>query len=228
MDISIECLINICGDFFFVMFFLTTLITVVIEKVMLQRSKLSMNDISYAFYSVWAVIISVSVPEMPKTLISRIIFFMWVFYSLIMSTISQSFFTKLLSENNEIYIRTFLVNESDIENFFEIKDSALLTTDLNMNVKFQTYYKKMLKPCYFKHNHFFMIISPYYEPYNYKLMQYLKLSHFEDKVKHENDENEDYFTFSMLHLKIVFFLFIYGNVISFIVFLFEIFSFKMK
>ncbi|KAJ9590196.1 hypothetical protein L9F63_016685 [Diploptera punctata] len=54
------------------------------------------RNTSYTLYCVWAVITSVSVPKMPQTTTRRVIFLMWVCYSLILSNIFQSFFTSFL------------------------------------------------------------------------------------------------------------------------------------
>ncbi|KAJ9590197.1 hypothetical protein L9F63_016686 [Diploptera punctata] len=77
------------------MFIVSALISVLIQKSVFVEPKLSKNT-SYNLYCIWAVITSVSVPEMPQTTISRIILLMWICYSLILSTIFQSFFTSFL------------------------------------------------------------------------------------------------------------------------------------
>ncbi|KAJ9585066.1 hypothetical protein L9F63_020574 [Diploptera punctata] len=78
------------------MFLLSTVITVVIQK-SVSGETMSM---SYGFYYIWAVIVSVSVPKMPKTTLSRILFCMWVCYSFAISTVFQAFFTSFLIEPN--------------------------------------------------------------------------------------------------------------------------------
>ncbi|KAJ9590194.1 hypothetical protein L9F63_016683 [Diploptera punctata] len=109
--------------FLFLIFILSALITVLINKLASEETN-SSKSTSYTLYCIWAVITSVSVPEMPKTMTRRIIFFMWVFYSLVMSTIFLSFFTSFLIQSGL---------EKEISNIAELLQSNLtvyLTLDM--------------------------------------------------------------------------------------------------
>ncbi|KAJ9590204.1 hypothetical protein L9F63_016693 [Diploptera punctata] len=81
------------------LFFITCILMAVIT-IFLQRAKKSeyFNNLTYSLYCTWAVVTSVSVPQMPTTNKLRIFFFMWVCYCLTMSTVFQSFFTSFLIE----------------------------------------------------------------------------------------------------------------------------------
>ncbi|KAJ9599317.1 hypothetical protein L9F63_010184 [Diploptera punctata] len=73
-------------------------------------------SMSYGFYNIWAVIVSVSVPKIPKGTLSRMLFCMWVCYSLVISTVFQAFFTSFLIEPNV---------DKQISNMIELISSGL-------------------------------------------------------------------------------------------------------
>ncbi|KAJ9590193.1 hypothetical protein L9F63_016682 [Diploptera punctata] len=233
---------------------------------------------------------------MPKTTARRIIFFMWVFYSLIVSTIFLSFFTsfliqpglekeisniaELLQSNLTVYLTPdmfILLNEmfvnsgnldkklslytdktivqNQIEAFCRIYKSTIHVSDLDMKLNLKAYYQKGLKPCSFPfYTHPMNLVSfdthsPYYEPYNSKLLQYFEgglLEHLAttfnspcavpfnvtetliDKLRLDRDKSDEFFVLNLQHLKYVFILFMCGNLISFIVLVAEFIFFKIN
>ena len=80
---------------FFITCILSAGITVLIHR-SVGCDSLYYRNFSYSCYCIWAVVTSVSVPEMPNTSRLRIFFFMWVCYCLVISTVFQSFFTSFL------------------------------------------------------------------------------------------------------------------------------------
>ncbi|KAJ4431198.1 hypothetical protein ANN_19795 [Periplaneta americana] len=54
------------------------------------------RNINLSLYNAWAVLLGVSVPEMPKTWKLRLIFLLYVCYCFVMSTVFQAFFTSFL------------------------------------------------------------------------------------------------------------------------------------
>ncbi|KAJ9590192.1 hypothetical protein L9F63_016681 [Diploptera punctata] len=232
---------------------------------------------------------------MPQTTTRRIIFFMWVFYSLVVSTIFLSFFTtfliqpslekeisniaELFQSNLTVYLTLDMaiylhdmfnkpdkldklnfnfdnsVVENPIETFCRIDQSTIHVSDLDMKLNLKSYYQKGLKPCSFPfYTHSMNLISfesnsPYYEPYNSKLLQYFEgglLEHLAttfnspcavpfnvtgtliEKIRLERGENDEFFVLNLQHLKYVFILFMCGNLISFIAFIVEIIFFKIN
>ena len=102
------------------------------------------RNFSYSCYTIWAVVTSVSVPEMPRTTKLRIFFFMWTCYCLVISTVFQSFFTSYLidpgvlnqiSSTEELYSKNFSLY-ADIETmlFFSSKQNTNLTDLANMEL----------------------------------------------------------------------------------------------
>ena len=81
----------------FLMYNISAAVTIVIYKSAINDD-VRCTNISYTFYFTWAILTSVSVPDMPRTAVSRMLFLMWVCYSLILSTVFQSFFTSFLVE----------------------------------------------------------------------------------------------------------------------------------
>jgi hypothetical protein len=64
----------------------------------IQRISQEPRGASECFLAVWAVTLGVSVHQMPHTCRLRLFFFMWVCYSLAISTVFQGFFTSFLVE----------------------------------------------------------------------------------------------------------------------------------
>ncbi|KAJ4431199.1 hypothetical protein ANN_19796 [Periplaneta americana] len=54
------------------------------------------RNINLSLYNAWAVLLGVSVPEMPKTWKLRLVFLLYVWYCFVMSTVFQAFFTSFL------------------------------------------------------------------------------------------------------------------------------------
>ena len=79
-------------------FIVAAAITIIIHKYA-NTDYMLYNSTSYNLYSIWAIFTSVSVPRMPKTTIFRILFLAWLYNSIILSTIFQSFFTSFLIES---------------------------------------------------------------------------------------------------------------------------------
>ena len=75
---------------------LSAVILMLIHKFKFESSRF--KSISYNFYYIWAIVTSVSVPQIPTTTRLRIVFIVWVCYSMIISTVFQSFFTSFLIE----------------------------------------------------------------------------------------------------------------------------------
>ncbi|KAJ9590195.1 hypothetical protein L9F63_016684 [Diploptera punctata] len=268
------------------LFFITCiLMTVIIILLQRTRKSESFNNLSYSHYYIWAVVTSVSVPQMPTTSKLRIFFFMWVCYCLIMSTVFQSFFTSFLIEpGTEEQINTFeellntdfeiltdsgtifhffvyfgfryKVNEIGhkfrlpkfpIEEFFTHERSAVIASDLDMKLKFPRYWA-WIKPYYFYFSVdysmtflYFNPFSPYYEAFNSRIVQFheagLFTKHIDDFIssksesvlnvtvlesKLENETTEKYFIFNMKHMKVVFILYLFGNILSVVVFTAEV------
>ncbi|KAJ9593498.1 hypothetical protein L9F63_014951 [Diploptera punctata] len=110
--------------FLFLMFIGSTLITVLIHKLSFEESKRSRST-SYNLYCIWAAITSVAAPEMPQTITRRIIFLMWICFSLVLSTIFQSFFTSFLIQPGV---------EKEISNILELFKSNLAIYSSNVTI----------------------------------------------------------------------------------------------
>ncbi|KAJ9574684.1 hypothetical protein L9F63_008145 [Diploptera punctata] len=269
-------------------FILSTLITVFIHKTV-KADPSKYNEISYGFYSIWAILTSVSVPRMPASNKLRILFMMWVLFSMIISTVFQSFFTSYLIEpGTEKQISTLkeILNsnltilgdagmffmwhvmetkgiselfkergnkikmlDNAIEEYFRIKNSVLAAIDLEMKIKLYRYARYM-KTCNFLelsqivHTINFIPYSPFYESYNTRIVQYFEggifkplidnftsstsfsspnITQFEDKLKIEANQSDEYFILNFHHLNVAFYALIIGYVTSCVIFICEIF-----
>ncbi|KAJ9597910.1 hypothetical protein L9F63_011197 [Diploptera punctata] len=82
---------------FFLTCILMAVITISIRKIN-KSEHVYFNSITYSLSCIWAVVTSVSVPQMPRTTMFRMFFIMWVCYCLIFSTVFQSFIISFLIE----------------------------------------------------------------------------------------------------------------------------------
>jgi len=84
-----------------VVFILLSVISAVITAIIQKYDTIDSaryKSASYSLYCIWAILTSVSVPKIPERALFRILFLLWVCYSLILSTVFQSFFTSFLIE----------------------------------------------------------------------------------------------------------------------------------
>ena len=151
-------------------------------------------------------------------------------------------------ENNQVLRES----ESAIEDFFRVKYSAVVSSELNMklntpsnltSIKFCSFLYRANPP----HRGIFKPSSPYYEAFNSKIFQYFEaglfikivnnyvysnlqpqnnLTRIEDIVS--SDKEEHYFSYSLQHLSILFYIYLCCIVISFIALLGEIITNKIK
>ncbi|KAJ9582610.1 hypothetical protein L9F63_023040 [Diploptera punctata] len=116
----------------FAVFIISTILSIIIQKLDLDEANHSIS-ISYGFYCIWAVIVSVSAPEMPTSIIPRILFLMWLSYSLAISTVFQVFFTSFLIEpgvDKQISSIAEIINSSLS---FVGKSELLISVDIELN-----------------------------------------------------------------------------------------------
>ena len=82
----------IAFSLFFIMFVIRKASIILANETDFYKNMLS------CFYSMWAILVGTSVTQMPVTSRVRVIFILWVLYSLAISTIFQAFFTSFLIE----------------------------------------------------------------------------------------------------------------------------------
>ncbi|KAJ9583580.1 hypothetical protein L9F63_022076 [Diploptera punctata] len=83
---------------FFVLVFFGVTINKICKTVSNHEESICYKTVTACFINIWAIILGVSVSEMPRTLRVRVFFFLWVCYSLIITTVFQAFFTSFLIE----------------------------------------------------------------------------------------------------------------------------------
>ncbi|KAJ9573928.1 hypothetical protein L9F63_008690 [Diploptera punctata] len=229
------------------------------------------REISYNVYFIWSILTSVSVSKIPKTTRVRVFFLQLVCYVLVMSTLFQSFFTSFLTEPvmergittvEELIIskqRRFQTSalmelnsggiriqrsSTPIENFLNIENSAVLTTEIYMKLKISNR-MRLEKPCSFlflsetSQCVIFHGLSPFYEAFNLKVMRSLESGlvikllddYFSSDVNinetlttytFRRNQQEEYFAIDLQHLRIVFFIYLFGMTVRIFVFIFEI------
>lgn len=99
----------------------------------------ALKTISNCICISWAIFISVSVPEMPKTWKLRIFFLIYVWYCFAMSTVFQAFFVSYLVEPGfEKKIETIeeLIDSNVIYGYNAAMEMGMTTTDYTDHLKF--------------------------------------------------------------------------------------------
>ncbi|PSN54859.1 Ionotropic receptor 656 [Blattella germanica] len=100
---------------FFLVLIITACIIHFISLHTFRKDSSIFNSLVMCFYCMWAVILGVSVPDMPHTSIIRSLFLLFVWYAFVMNTLFQTFFTSYLVDPGIIdQIRTIdaLLNAS--------------------------------------------------------------------------------------------------------------------
>ncbi|XP_033611240.1 uncharacterized protein LOC117283066 [Cryptotermes secundus] len=109
----------------------------------------SYKSVSHCFYSVWAVLMGVSVPKQPTTSNLRVLFLLYVCYCFAMSTVFQALFVSYLVEPaHEKKIKTFdeLQDSDVIYGYHPIVDLFLFTAEFPALQKFSEN-KKLKEEC---------------------------------------------------------------------------------
>ena len=142
-------------------------------------------------------------------------------------------------------------SETPIEDFFKIDKSAVIAANWDMILRFKKRLKDT-KPCSFLHTSqanflaFFSPTSVYNDAFNNKVLQHFEgglidklLQNYTSlkfrlqnttqiEIKFSRVQDEEYFVFNAQHLSVTFFIYLWGNGASLLVFLGEIASHKFK
>ena len=110
--------------------FLTAVIMWCIARITLESH--TYKTISSVFYNVWAVVMGVSVTQMPRTLHLRLVIFPWICYCFAISTVFQIFFTSYLVDPGL---------QTQITSLQELLDSKI---EFGFRSEIETYYKESL------------------------------------------------------------------------------------
>ena len=146
---------------------------------------------------------------------------------------------------------TYNGSESPIEDFFKLEKSAVIATNWDMILRFERRLK-YIRPCSFLHTSqanlltYFNPTSVYHDAFNNKVLQHFEgglidklLQNYTSlkfrlqnttqiQIKFAMVQDEEYFVFTAQHLSVTFFIYMWGNGVSFLVFLGEIASYKLK
>ncbi|KAJ9583130.1 hypothetical protein L9F63_022526 [Diploptera punctata] len=139
---------------------------------------------------------------------------------------------------------TIQISNNSIENFLNIENSAVLTTEMDMKFKISSR-MRLEKPCSFNFHSqttqsvLFQGFSPFQEAFNFKIMRSFEsglfIKYLDDYISSDINingtltgdkirryEQEEYFAIDLQHLRIVFYIHLFGMAVSIFVFIFEI------
>ncbi|KAJ9601295.1 hypothetical protein L9F63_000517 [Diploptera punctata] len=277
---------KVFGPGVWLLFFISCVLMAMVADLLHRSTKCEyLDSLTYSLYCVWAVVTSVSVPQMPTTTKLRIVFFVWVCYCLAISNIFQSFFTsfiiepgteeqistieefinqdlslfgnsegffvffqlELKEEVNDEFLNKLEAFRYPIKEFFTHKRSGVIATDVDMKLHIPGYVS-WIEPCFFyfsDHLSEYLLIfhpfSPYYEAFNSRVLEFheggiftkliddyisshsrtlLNVTNIENKFRRESAK--DYFVFNMKHMKVVFIIYLCGNILSVVIFVAEV------